>query len=211
VFLDKGFRAAGITDVSAALGLSHGAIYTYARSKQALLYLALLRVLDPGRLDGLTVPVETPDTGTVTALAESWTAPLPVLAAAAADPAGTELGPVVDELYAFIEDKRIALQLVERCAADLPELAQWYFVERRRAMIARLGDYLAARIDLGLLNPVPDVPVAARFVVETIAWFAMHRHGDPDSAMLADDDCRTGVRHLLLTAFPPASAKERRS
>jgi hypothetical protein len=43
--------------------------------------------------------------------------------------------------------------------------------------------------------------------VETIAWFAMHRHGDPDSAMLDDDACRRTVRHLLLTAFLPATGE----
>ena len=42
VFTDKGFGDAGISDVAAALGLSHGALYTYVESKQALLYLALL-------------------------------------------------------------------------------------------------------------------------------------------------------------------------
>ena len=52
-----------------------------------------------------------------------------------------------------------------------------------------------------LFRSVPDIPAAARFIVETIAWFAMHRHGDLDSAMLDDDTCRTTVRHLLLAAF----------
>ncbi|MFD7165244.1 hypothetical protein [Streptomyces violascens] len=66
----------------------------------------------------------------------------------------------------------------------------------------RSGAYLAARIAAGLLRPVPDVPVAARFIVETVAWFAMHRHGDPDARMLSDDDCRRTVRHLLIAAFP---------
>jgi hypothetical protein len=51
---------------------------------------------------------------------------------------------------------------------------------------------------------MPDVPVAARFIVETIAWFAMHRHGDADSAMLTDEDCRRTVRHLVPAAFRPA-------
>jgi hypothetical protein len=43
--------------------------------------------------------------------------------------------------------------------------------------------------------------------VETIAWFAMHRHGDLDSAMLDDDTCRSTVRHLLLAAFLPATSE----
>ncbi|TQF03624.1 TetR/AcrR family transcriptional regulator [Kitasatospora acidiphila] len=212
VFLARGFRPAGISDVAAALGLSHGAVYTYAKSKQALLHLALMRVLRPDAVAGLAVPVQTPTAEEVIAVVESWAGDqtaLPLLARASAGPAGAsglspeaELGGVVDELYAFVEQNRTALQLVERCAEQLPELAQWYFVQRRRAMVEQVGTYLAARIAAGLLRPVPDVPVAARFIVETVAWFAMHRHGDPDSRMLADDDCRRTVHHLLVAAFP---------
>lgn len=209
VFLARGFRPAGISDVAAALGLSHGAVYTYVKSKQALLHLALTRVLRPDAVAGLAVPVPTPTAEEVIALVESWAndqAALPLLARAAAGTSGlspaAELTSVVDELYAFIEQNRMALQLVEGCAEQLPELAQWYFVQRRRAMVEQVGAYLAARIAAGLLRPVPDVPVAARFIVETVAWFAMHRHGDPDSRMLSDDDCRRTVRHLLIAAFP---------
>jgi hypothetical protein len=54
---------------------------------------------------------------------------------------------------------------------------------------------------------VPDVPAAAPFIVETIAWFAMHRHGDPHSGMLDDAACRRTVRHLLLAAFLPATSE----
>ncbi|MHA6757665.1 TetR/AcrR family transcriptional regulator [Streptacidiphilus sp. PAMC 29251] len=209
VFLARGFRPAGISDVADALGLSHGAVYTYAKSKQALLHLALTRVLRPDAVSGLDVPVPTPPADEVIALVESWAGDrtvLPLLARASAGSsdlsAAAELGAVIDELYAFVEQNRLTLQLVERCAEHLPELAQWYFVQQRRATVEQLGAYLAARIAAGRLRPVPDVPVAARFIVETVAWFAMHRHEDQDSRMLTDDDCRRTVRHLLIAAFP---------
>src|ERR1035441_6376540 len=60
VFTDKGFRSAGISDVSAALGLSHGALYTYVDSKQALLYLALLHALQPETVDDRPRPGSEP-------------------------------------------------------------------------------------------------------------------------------------------------------
>jgi AcrR family transcriptional regulator len=210
VFTEKGFRPAGVTDVAAALGLSHGAIYTYARSKQALLYLALLRVLSPDSVADLTPPVAAPDSAEIIAIAEKWAfahAALPALEMAltaepADRPVAEELGAIVAELYDFLERNRPALHLVERCAGELPEVAQWYFVGRRRTLLAALVEYLTSRIAAGRLHPVPDVPVAARFVVETIAWFTLHRPGDADSAMLADEDCRRTVRHLLVTAFP---------
>lgn len=52
-----------------------------------------------------------------------------------------------------------------------------------------------------MLRPVPDVATAARFIVETIAWFAWHRKGDPDSAMIGDDQARETVRYLVVAAF----------
>ena len=213
VFTAKGFRPAGISDVATELGLSHGAVYTYADSKQALLHLALLRVLDPDAVERLQAPVATPQPdeivdmvrkwavrdGSVSALVEALDRPK----RASGVPVELEIQAIVDQLYTFIESHRTTLQLVESCATELPELAQWYFVESRRGTLARIGEFLSARIEAGALPPVPDVPVAARFIVETIAWFAMHRHGDADSAMLTDEDCRRTVRHLVPAAFLP--------
>jgi AcrR family transcriptional regulator len=205
----KGYRAAGISDVSAALNMSHGAVYTYVKSKDALLYLALLRLARPESLAGLDIPVATPAPEEILAVVDAGAAGrdgLPVLTGASSGrqrPASVaeEFGAIVDELYGFIERNRHLLALVERCAPDLPDLAQFYFVQRRRTLLATLADYLHQHIRSGALRPVPDVPAAARFITETVAWFAWHRLDDPDSAMLDDEVCRHTVRHLLLTAF----------
>src|SRR6266516_3394182 len=125
VFTDKGFRPAGISDVAAALGLSHGALYTYVDSTQAL-------------------PVTAPPSQEIGALLDSWASAQaqPPLVQASGYPntrlADQELGVVIDALYGFIEHNRQALQLFARCAADLPELAQWYFAQRRRATLDQL-------------------------------------------------------------------------
>ncbi|MEY9926039.1 AcrR family transcriptional regulator [Catenulispora sp. GP43] len=211
VFLDKGFRPAGISDVARELGLSHGAVYTYADSKQALLYLALLRVLDPEAVAKLSTPVVAPPAEGIVEVVKVWAAArggldsvsqvLSEAPAESAEQARDELARIVDGLYGFVEDNSVALKLFARCSEDLPEMTQWYYIETRRGLLEVLGRYLRARIDAGVLRPVPDVPVAARFIVETIAWFAMHRHGDPDSAMLSDADCRRSVMDLVAAAF----------
>jgi AcrR family transcriptional regulator len=208
VFITKGYRAAGISDVAKALGLSHGAVYTYAKSKEALLYLALLRLARPDSLQDLEIPVPTPTEQEIVAVldtGEDIRGGLPGLARALGGrrnvPVAEEFGAIIDELYSFVEHNRMLLALIERSARDLPELAQFWFVRRRRASIEALGDYVRKRIKSGVMRPVPDIPAAARFIVETIAWFAWHRIGDPDSAMLDDDACRQTVRHLLLSAF----------
>jgi hypothetical protein len=43
--------------------------------------------------------------------------------------------------------------------------------------------------------------VAARFIVESVAWFAYHRHGDADSKMIDDVAAEETVVDLLLAAF----------
>ena len=212
VFTAKGFRPAGISDIAAALGLSHGALYTYVDSKQALLYLALARAVQPEIVAGLPVPVTAPPPEQVVAMLNTWAKAqnreaLPQVGTGGPGTwqAERELGAIVDALDSFVERNRRAIQLIEQCAANLPELAQWFFVGERRALLDWLTDYLRGRIAAGKLRPVPDVPVAARFINETIAWFAMHRHGDADSEMLDDDACRATVRHLILAAFLPAA------
>ncbi|BCJ37095.1 TetR family transcriptional regulator [Actinocatenispora thailandica] len=208
VFLASGYRAAGISDVATELQLSHGAVYTYAKSKAALLYLALLRLARPDALARLDIPVPTPTAEQFAAAVETGDDPLPELTAATGRhrphvAVADELAAVIDELYAFVERNRHLLALVERCAPDLPELAQYYFVQRRRTLLAALAELLRRHLRSGALRPVPDVPAAARFVVETITWFAWHRLDDPDSTDLDDDACRRTVRHLLLAALLP--------
>ncbi len=210
VFTRKGFRAAGISDVAVELGLSHGALYTYVRSKDALLYLALVGCMRPEMLDELDIPVVMPAQDDVVVLARKWADGdgFPRLAMALnrrrVHDAREEFAGVVDELYAFVEGNATMLSLVEQCARELPEMFQFWFVQRRRGSFDVLSRYLDKRIRSGHLRAVPDVPTAARFIIETIAWFAWHRLGDPDSAMLTDDLARGTVRHLLLAAFLPS-------
>jgi AcrR family transcriptional regulator len=208
----RGYRQTGISDVSAALGLSHGALYTYVRSKGALLYLALVHAMRPAALEDMATPVEAPPEEEFVGLARRWMGDAGSARLAAAlqrrevGSVREEFGGIVDEFYAFIEGNRDALALIEKCAREVPEMFQAWFVRNRRGHFAALSGYLEARIRSGHLRAVPDVPTAARFIVETIAWFAWHRLEDADSAMLSDDRCRETVRHLLLAAFVPAEA-----
>lgn len=207
VFTQRGYRETGISDVSKALGLSHGALYTYVQSKEALLYIALAWSIGPELLAGLETPVRLSSEDEIVALARRWTEAegFPKLAAAMGrrrvESAREEFGEIVDELYSFIEGNRDVLALVAQCARELPEMFQFWFVQRRRGHFDALSGYLRKRIRSGHLREVPDVPTAARFIAETVAWFAWHRLGDPDSAMLTDDQCRATVHHLLSSAF----------
>jgi AcrR family transcriptional regulator len=211
VFSTQGYRRAQTADIAREAGVAPGTIYLYVESKEALFDLALRRALQPDSpLDVPTLPVPTPPAGaTLDHVREQLlrSRRLPVLAAALdhrapADPRA-ELTAIIRELYASNERYSRAMDLISRSRADWPELANVYYRELRRGLLQQLTQYLEQRVREGLLRRVPDLATAARLIVETIAWFARHRHGDPDSAMISDDAARETVVHVLANAFCP--------
>jgi hypothetical protein len=80
----------------------------------------------------------------------------------------------------------------------LPELAAVWFDEGRWAQHAALAHYLDRRIAEGSLRPVPSTAVAARALLELIAFWAVHRHWDPSPQRVAEEDVRGTVVALAL-------------
>src|SRR6516162_6354885 len=107
--------------------------------------------------------------------------------------AGRELTGILDELWGMLAATRRGADMIERSARDWPELAEVFYVGFRRQLIASLASYLEQGARRGELRPVEHPEVTARFVLESVVWFASHRHGDPDSAGIDDDTARPAV------------------
>ncbi len=213
VFTEKGYRRTLMTDVGERLGLSHALLYRYVESKEALFQLALLGAIDPGRLEGLPAPLPTPAPGEALRPLADWTAgnsTFPrVRAALAADGCEdirAEFHGVVDEYYSVIEDNRAVLALLERSAADIPELGELYFGRSRQGQVDMLGEYVARRSRTGHLRAFPDPALANQFIVETVAWFAWHRRDHPVPIEVDDESVRRSVHLLLAAACIPDDA-----
>jgi len=183
-----------MADVAHAAAVSQGTLYNYVESKEALFYLILDRGFSdtpmpaPPQLPIRTQPME----AIVRRLSERMTSEfrLPTLDRAlaqrkVADPSA-ELEAVVREYYEVIARLRRAIDLIERSAVDLPEFAEQLYIKMRRGRIDHLTRYLESRIALGVFRPLPDPPTAARLLLETVVWFARHRHNTPDSTMITD-------------------------
>ena len=67
---------------------------------------------------------------------------------------------------------------LDRSARDYPELAALWFEGARGGLITLLQQYLADRTRRKLLRPLPDSTVAARLLIETLVFWAVHRHWD---------------------------------
>lgn len=209
VFCERGYRRAHVSDVARAAGVAPGTVYLYVESKEALFDLALGYALrertPPGGL-----PLPAPERGSLLDSVQEHLSggfDLPTLATALergrADDIEDEFGAVLAELYQTIWRNRRALILVERSARDWPELAGLFYLRTRRQVVEHLTAYLDLRVVAGQLRQTPDTQTAARLVLETTAWFAMHRYGDPDSAGIGDDAARATVLDVLAHSFLP--------
>jgi AcrR family transcriptional regulator len=212
VFLERGYQRTRMADVASAAAVSAGLLYTYAAGKEALFYLVVQRELGVD-LARLALPVPDPDPEAMQALIRAAlheVSRIPTLEAAASidDPAdaGAELAAIVGEHYDALHRYRRVIRLVERSALDWPELADRFYVKGRRPFVGRLGEYIRRRVSSGHFTTVPDPDVAARYVIEVVAWFANHRYGDRDGALIDDGVARETVVELATRSFGPTTA-----
>jgi AcrR family transcriptional regulator len=217
IFGEKGYRRTQMADVAHEMGVSPGTLYRYVTGKEALFHLVIDRAFAGGRPGGApTLPIPAPPPGaTLARLRERLAADttLPALEAAlrrarVAD-AEAELRGVVAEVYAMIEHAWPGIVVLERSALELPELAQVFYADARRGLLDRLERYLAARMRVGRLRRVPPA-AAARFALETIAWFAMHRRRDRWPSTIDDHTARTAAIDLIVGALAPGDRARRR-
>ncbi len=206
VFARKGLKRARMSDVAREMGVSHGTLYNYVQSKEALFYLLVDR---GGKAAGGPLPrqwpLRTPSRRAILRRLEEQirdTFALPKLDAALrrrrVRDARKELEEILRELYERTEETRGGATVIERSALDLPDLFRVFFVQTRRGLLARLTGYLERRIRSGHFRRVPDPAVAARVLLETVTTFGRHRHQDPDPQPMDDRAARETTVEMLV-------------
>ena len=220
VFARDGYRSARMSGVAREAGLSEAALYRYVDSKEGLFVLAIRHalLLEPlpgaGDPDG-QVPLRTPSLDKMIQTAREFVAaevPFGALAVAldTADPADprAELEQVMRELFTLEEQTARAADMIERSARELPELADLLHAGLRRPVHDALTQYLGSRVKAGKLRATPDTAATARLVLETLTWFARHRHSDPYGAAIPSELAQETVIDVLLHALVPAEHRE---
>jgi AcrR family transcriptional regulator len=211
VFLEQGYRRTQVADVAGRMGLAKGSIYTYVESKEALFHVVLRHADRADRLalpDALPVPTPAPGATLQEVRKRVAANRLPALEEALVrrrvSDVRSELEAIVRELYGVLSRQRTAIKLLDRCAHDHPELAAvWYAAGRERAL-AQLRAYLEDRIRRRRLPAVVEPAVTARIVLETIVFWAVHRHWDPSPQAVDDPLAEAAVVEFVLRALAPA-------
>jgi AcrR family transcriptional regulator len=220
VFIAQGYRRTQMADVAAAMGLAKGTLYLTVVSKEALFDLAVRQADAPRPLASPpTLPVRAPAPGRTLEYVRDRLAREPAsptlrraLARGSAPGDGGELRRIVQEIYEALARNRTGIKLVDRCAAEYPELAKLWFSGGRGALLGDLTRYLERGIRRGSVRRVPDTRVAARLIIETLVFWAVHRHWDPApqpvDARVAED---TVVQMLVGALAPEAPGRQRRA
>jgi AcrR family transcriptional regulator len=205
VFIDKGYAGTQMADVAAVLGVAKGTLYLYVESKEALFDL-VARLADAERpFAQQPLPVRTPKPGATLDYVRERLAQgqaLPALARALARhrvaDAGAELEQIVAELYDTLASSRRSIKLVDRSARDYPELAALWFEGARGGLIGMLARYLDDRMRRKLVRALPDPAVAARLMIETLVFWAVHRHWDAHPQAVEESVAKdTAVRFIV--------------
>lgn len=198
VFMAKGYRQTQMSDVARSLGIAPGTVYLYVESKESLFDLVMRYALGTDLSQEMELPVKRTSE---TALLEFFERTLrdemrfPALESApqtvTPEYAGRELEVVVRELFRKTAKMWLALKLLEKAASDWPELTELWFGTYRPRIFRLMAEYLAKRMQKGVLRPAPDPVGAARLVLEMIATMAMHcraeaRNGEYDAALMEE-------------------------
>ena len=209
VFLEQGYRRTQIADVAARMGLAKGSVYTYVESKEALFDCVLRHADRPDRIAlPETLPVATPAPGATLEMVQCRLAEegaLPALVAALSrsrvGKIGAELEAVLGEIYDVLAHHRTGIKLLDRCAPDYPELAKLWHRGSREGSVSLLARYLDDRVRRGRLRRLGDSAVVARVVLETLVFWAVHRHWDPSPQAVDEGSARQIVLAFLAAAL----------
>lgn len=209
VFIEQGYRRTQMADVADALGVAKGTLYLYVESKEALFDLVVRQADAPRPLPvPPKLPFPTPKRGTTLKYVQQrleQNQTLPVLAAAlerrkATDPAA-EIVSIVGELYDVLYRNRRAIKLIDRAAVDRPDLARLWFEGARGGAMDAFVQYLEPRVQAGQMRGFGDLAVTARLVIETVTFWAVHRHWDPHPQAVDDAVARDIVLQFIVDAI----------
>ena len=209
VFLEQGYRRTQVADVAARMGLAKGSVYTYVESKEALFDCVLRHADHADRIELPEIlPVATPPPGETLGMlqrrvAEEGTLPslVAALSRARVRDVREELETILGELYDALARHRTAIKLLDRCTPDHPELAKVWYQAGREGALSLLARYLDDRARRGRLRRLGDGAIAARIVLETLVFWAVHRHWDPSPQAVDEASARRAVLTFLTSAL----------
>lgn len=216
VFVARGYRSTRVEEIAEDADVAPGTVYLYTDGKEALFELTLRTAFGDPLPDVESLPYE----GEIGPGIVEWmwqrlqeVSSFEHLRAAARseEPEGCsveeEFVGVVEELWAWQSEYWAAIELLEKCAREWPELDVLFYRQFRQELLELGARYLGSRMERGLLLAYPDTATAARVLAETVTFFAMHRHVRPHTEQLEEAVSKETVLELLRRGFLPSEGE----
>jgi len=214
-FLRGGYRLTQVADVSAAMGMSAGAIYRYVEGKEALFdisvhYAAHLPINDK------QIPVKVGSIGdtirAVRMVAGRWK-DRPHLNQALTTKKPKDLrmeaANIGLELYDLLSTYADFIGLLNRCAHDIPELLQVFNEEIKTPLFADLGTWFQRRSGVDGKKGGGHSAAVARAALEAVAWLANVRKRDETARSITDEQARLAASSIFVNLFPTEAGQRR--
>ncbi len=213
VFAQVGYARAQMTDVARMAGVSVGTLYNYVEGKGALLTLCAERPFTD-ITEGRDLPAATPDRAAlISQLDATVDAHLHVAALENAltgrmvrTAIQTQMRSIVGELFDLLAATRVVADAMERSAHDAPDLGTFFYRRVRVRLLDQLVAYCSRLERIGSLPTSVSPDPAARFMLETVTWWARHRHRDPEPPDIDEARAREVAIALVVAALSPAGA-----
>jgi AcrR family transcriptional regulator len=204
LFCRVGYRRTKTSQVAREAGIANGTLYLYVSSKEMLFDLCVQRAFGgigpPSRLPSAEEQLRIWIRGF-----EKTAEMTAALERSRVEDVRSEFRTLIQELYAFLDRYGHGMRLIERSSLDRPDLAKIVFEEGRGHLLEVWVRYLERRIAGRYFRPVPDVAITARFILESIAWFAWHRHEALVQEEMDEEKVQETLFDLLIAALSPTS------
>jgi AcrR family transcriptional regulator len=210
-FVEHGFQRTQMDDIASRLGVSKGTVYGSIDSKESLLAAVLIYgdapdvLPDGGRLEPTGLAEVSSTLGdtlsrAIAGLELTTMVSGPVASSGATSGAalGAEVERVTIDLYEMMAAHRIRVMVLDRCAAEVPELAGDWYEPGRYAVVDLWREYLDRRS--AHIGSDVDRDVLARTIVELVTLWAVKMSWDPAPRPYPADIaafCATMIRHLV--------------
>ncbi len=209
IFIESGYRRTQMADIAAELGVAKGTLYGYVEGKAALFHLVLQSAdrAVPTEVPA-ALPLPNPATGATLALVAQALAngnAMPLLAQAVllekADDIAAEFEALTRELFEIHASHRSGIKLLDRCASEVPELAELWREAGRGAELDLLGRYLERRMAAGQIAALATPSLGARIWLETVVTWAVHIHWDRNPQKIDESAAKEAVVAILCSGF----------
>jgi AcrR family transcriptional regulator len=214
-FLRGGYRLTQVADVSAAMGMSAGAIYRYIEGKEALFdisvhYAAHLPISEkhiPVKVGSIDDTIRA-----VRMVAGRWKERPHLnqaLASKKAKDLRLEAANIGIEIYDLLSSYADFIGLLNRCAHDIPELLQVFNEEIKTPLFADIATWFQRRSGVDSKRSGGQSAAVARAALEAVAWLANVRKRDETASSITDEQARVAASSMFVNLFPVEAAQKR--